>query len=282
MTERRAGVDAGRYVHRMITALTRAVSSSIADCELTHVARSPIDLARARAQHAEYLSALVSAGCRVIALPELADHPDAVFVEDAALVLDEVAILTRPGAESRRGEVEAMRTVLANFRPLRSIEAPGTLDGGDVLRLGRTLYVGVTTRTNEAGIAQLRDHLAPFGYSVVAVRVAGALHLKTAVTQVGPQTILVNPSWIDPALFAGYTAIAIDPSEPFAANAVYVNDVVIHSIAFPKTQAILRGAGIRVIGVDASELAKAEGGVTCCSLIFTAAADEAPPGVAQV
>ncbi len=268
--------SAGGYVLQMITALTRAVSSSIADCELTHVARSPIDLTRARAQHAEYLSALVSAGCRVIALPELASHPDAVFVEDAALVLDEVAILTRPGAESRRGEVEAMRTVLANFRPLRDIVAPGTLDGGDVLRLGRTLYVGVTTRTNDAGIEQLRAHVAPHGYAVIAVRVAGALHLKTAVTQVGPHTILVNPEWIDPATFAGYDAIAIDASEPFAANAVYVNDVVIHSIAFPRTQAILKAAGIRVIGVDASELAKAEGGVTCCSLLFSATADAMP------
>ena len=258
----------GGYIVDMITAITRAVSSSIARCELTHVARTPIDLARARAQHAEYEAALESVGCRVVTLPELPDSPDAVFVEDAALVLDEVAVLTRPGALSRRVEVTAMRDALLPFRPLRHIEAPGTLDGGDVLRLGRTLYVGETTRTNAAGIAQLRDLIALFGYTVTALSVAGALHLKTAVTQIGAGTILVNPSWIDPSSFAGYEAIEIDADEPFSANAVFVNGTVIHSTAFPRTQARLREAGIRVVGVDASELAKAEGGVTCCSLLF--------------
>jgi dimethylargininase len=257
-----------RYILKMITAITRAVSSSITRCELTHVERTPIDLTRARAQHAAYEAALESVGCRVVSLPELPESPDAVFVEDAALVLDEVAVLTRPGALSRRVEVESMRDALLPFRPLRHIEAPGTLDGGDVLRLGRTLYVGETTRTNAAGIAQLRDLIGPFGYSVVALTVAGALHLKTAVTQVAARTILVNPSWIDPSSFAGYDAIEIDPAEPFSANAVFVNGAVIHSTAFPRTQVLLREAGVRVVGVDASELAKAEGGVTCCSLLF--------------
>lgn len=252
----------------MIVALAREVSRSIAQCELTHVARTPIDLDTAREQHASYLTALESVGVRVVRLPELQEYPDAVFVEDTVLALDEVAVLTRPGAESRRGEVEAMAEAIAPFRPVVRLEAPATLDGGDVLRLGRTLYVGRTARTSEAGIVALRERVAPFGYGVCEVAVAGALHLKTAVTQVAPDRILVNPSWVDADAFLGYDAWPVDPSEPFAANAVLVNGAVIHSVAFPRTQELLRARGIRVVGVDASELAKAEGGVTCCSVLF--------------
>ncbi len=252
----------------MKLALTREVSRSITQCELTHVARTPIDLATARAQHHEYEQALESLGVRVVRLPELPDRPDAVFVEDAALVLDEVAVLTRPGAESRRPEVEAMAEALAPYRRAVRIAEPATLDGGDVLRLGRTLYVGLTQRTTAQGIASLRALLAPFGYKVREVQVAGALHLKTAVTQVSDEWILVNPEWVDASHFEGYDVLTVDPGEPFSANAVLVNGGVIHSTAFPRTQAMLRAHGIRVVGVDASELAKAEGGVTCCSLIF--------------
>ena len=252
----------------MITAITRAVSDSIVRCELTHVARTPIDAVRARAQHAEYEAALERLGCRVIALPELPDLPDSVFVEDSAVVLDEVAILARPGAESRRPEVDAMADALFPFRPMRRIEAPGTLDGGDVLRLGRTLYAGESSRTNAAGIAQLASLSFPFGYEVVPVHVHGALHLKTAVTQVAPRTLLLNPAWIDASVFAGYETMQVAADEPFGANAVLVNGAVIHSTAFPRTQELLSRAGIQVVGVDASELAKAEGGVTCCSLLF--------------
>lgn len=252
----------------MIVALTRPVSRSIANCELTHVARAPIDLERARQQHRAYEQALETAGCRVVRLPELADQPDAVFVEDAAIVLDEVAVLTRPGAPSRRPEVDAMSDALAPYRRTVRITDPATLDGGDVLRLGRTLYVGLTSRTSAEGVAQLRTLVTPFGYEVDVVEVAGALHLKTAVTQVGPHWILVNPAWVDADCFSGFDALVADPAEPFAANAVYVNGAVIHSTAFPRTQETLRAHGVQVIGVDASELAKAEGGVTCCSLLF--------------
>lgn len=252
----------------MLTALTREVSRSITECELTHVARTPIDLETARRQHEQYEEALEGLGVRVIRLPELPEHPDAVFVEDAALVLDEVAVLTRPGAPSRRAEVEAMAEALAPFRPIVRIEAPATLDGGDVLRLGRTLYVGLTQRTSAEGIAALRALVAPYGYEVREVQVAGALHLKTAVTQVSPDWILVNPAWVDASVFEGYDALTVDPGEPFAANAVMVSGGVIHSTAFPRTQEMLRAHGVSVIGVDASELAKAEGGVTCCSLLF--------------
>ena len=255
----------------MLVAITRAVSRTIADCELTHVARTPIDLPIARAQHEAYAVALESLGVRVIRLNELADLPDAVFVEDAAVVLDEVAVLTRPGAESRRAEVDAMEEALSAFRPTVRLEAPATLDGGDVLRLGRTIYVGRTGRTSAEGIASLRSVVEGYGYEVRAVDVAGALHLKTAVTQLTPEWILVNPAWVDPQHFEGYDALVIDPGEPFAANAVMVNGAVVHSTAFPRTQAMLRTHGVRVVGVDASELAKAEGGVTCCSLVFDVA-----------
>lgn len=260
----------------MKVALTREVSRSITECELTHVARTPIDLATARAQHREYEDALASLGVRVVRLPELPDRPDAVFVEDAALVLDEVAVLTRPGAPSRRPEVDAMADALAAYRPLVRITEPATLDGGDALRLGRTLYVGLTQRTTSAGIASLRVLLDPFGYEVVEVQVAGALHLKTAVTQVSDEWILVNPAWVEPSHFAGYDVLTVDPAEPFAANAVLVNGGVIHSTAFPRTQAMLRAHGITVVGVDASELAKAEGGVTCCSLLFDVVESASP------
>jgi dimethylargininase len=252
----------------MIVALAREVSRSIADCELTHVERTPIDLGAARAQHAAYLDALESLSVRVVRLPELPASPDAVFVEDTVLALDEVAVLTRPGATSRRSEVDEMERAIAPFRPTVRVNAPATLDGGDVLRLGRTLYVGRTARTTAAGIAVLRTLVTPYDYEVREVAVAGALHLKTAVTQVAPAVILVHHGWVDPASFDGYDVLTVDPNEPFAANAVLVNGAVIHSTAFPRTQAILRAHGIRVVGVDASELAKAEGGVTCCSVLF--------------
>jgi dimethylargininase len=252
----------------MLVAITRPVSASINDCELTHVARTPIDLAVARRQHEEYEQALDSLGVRVVRTAELPGQPDAVFVEDTAIVLDEIAVLTRPGAAARRAEVDAMAGELAPFRRTVRIEAPATLDGGDVLRLGRTLYVGRTARTSAEGIAALRALVTPFQYEVIDVDVAGALHLKTGVTQVSPDWILVNPAWVDPRDFYGYDALTVDPDEPFAANAVLANGALVHSTAFPRTQAMLRAHGLRVVGVDASELAKAEGGVTCCSLLF--------------
>ena len=197
----------------MWTAITRDVSPSLGGCELSFVPRTEIDVARAAAQHEDYRRALESLGCRVITLPAEADLPDAVFVEDVALVFDEVAVMTRPGAESRRAEGDSVAAVLAAFRPLLSIEAPGTLDGGDVLRIGRNVYVGEAARSNAEGIAQLRGILAQFRYSVQAVPTRDCLHLKSAVTQVAEDTLLVNPAWVDAAVFADYRLIEIDPAE---------------------------------------------------------------------
>ena len=248
-------------------ALTRAVPASIAACELTHLARAPIDLALARAQHAAYERALTQAGCELLRLPELPEHPDSVFVEDVAVVLDEVAIMTRPGALSRRGESDSAAEALRAHRPLLELKAPAPLDGGDVLVLDRTLFVGLSRRTNAAAVTQLRALVAPHAYQVEGVQVEGALHLKTAVTRVAERALLLSPRWVDARHFQSWESIEIDASEPFAANALWLGSVLIHAAAFPRTAEGLRARGITVTSVDASELAKAEGGVTCCSLL---------------
>lgn len=251
-----------------LTALTRAVSSSLTDCVLTHVPRTPIDLERARRQHDEYEQALVRLGCRIHRLDEEPALPDAVFVEDVAVVLDELAIMTHPGAITRRLEVESVAAVLQDYRPLTRLSGPGTLDGGDVLRIGRTLYVGLGGRTSAAGASQLADAVRAFGYEVRTVEVRGALHLKTAVTAVGDEILLMNPAWLDAGAFAGFDRIDVAPGEPFAANALRVGDRVVYSSAFPRTRDRLSRRGVELLEIDVSELAKAEGGVTCCSLLF--------------
>jgi dimethylargininase len=252
----------------MLVALTREISSAMASCELTHLARVPIDVERARAQHREYEQALAAAGCRVERLPAGPDMPDAVFVEDIAIVFDELAIVTNPGAESRRVEVPAMKGALEPHRPLHVIVPPGTMDGGDVLVVGRRVYVGLSTRTNAVGVAQLHQALAPHGYTVCAITVRGCLHLKSAVTAVGDDLLLVNPEWIDKNTLEGFRFVEIDPSEPMAANALRVGGEVIYPSAFPRTAERLERHGLRVRSVEASEVAKAEGAVTCCSVIF--------------
>lgn len=250
-----------------VVALTRPVPDSLAACELTHLARVPIDIERARVQHAGYERALEAAGCEVRRLPPLHEAPDSVFVEDAAVVLDEVALIARPGAPSRRGETEAVATVLSGYRRLAWITAPATLDGGDVLRLGRALYVGVGGRTNEAGFAQLAGVVKPLGYDVRAVPPGACLHLKSAATEPAPGLVLVNPAWVETVTFNGTRAIEVDPDEPFAANVLRLGDTVLSAAASRRTHARLEAAGLRVQPLDVSELAKAEGGVTCCSLI---------------
>jgi dimethylargininase len=251
-------------------AITRAVSRALERCELTHLERRAIDVELARTQHAAYERALREVGCEVRQLAEQPALADSVFVEDTAVVLDEVAVLTRPGAESRRGEVESMGEALAPLRELRRIEAPGTLDGGDVLRLDRVIHVGASARSNAEGIGQLRQLVAPFGYRVEAVSMRGCLHLKSAVTRVAPDLLLVNPDWVDARHFAGYRTLAVDRAEPFAANAILVGGTVLYSASFPATAERLRRAGIEVRLVDMSETEKAEGAMTCCSVILEA------------
>jgi len=257
----------------MMIAITREVSDSIANCQLSFVGRTPIDVALAERQHHAYQKALLALGCRVESLPAQHDLPDAVFVEDVALVFDEIAIRTRPGAPSRRPEVASVAQVLERYRPLYAIEPPGTIDGGDVLRIGRTIYVGQSARTNASGTDQLRELVSEAalpgrGYTVIPVTTRGCLHLKSAVTQVADDTVLINPDWVDTAVFANFRQIEVDPDEEHGANAVRVGDHLIYPTSFPRTLKRLMDAGIPVTAVDVSELQKAEGAVTCCSLLF--------------
>lgn len=252
----------------MLIAITREVSPRIAECELTHLAREPIDLKRAWAQHRQYETLLEELGCKLVRLPAEPELPDSVFVEDAAIVLDELAVITCPGAESRRAETASVANVLKPYRKLFYIQSPGTLDGGDVLRIGKLLYVGLSERSNREGIEQLQGVLLPFGYVVNGVKLHDCLHLKSAVTQVAENTLLINRAWTDAAMFHDFQLIDVAPSESFAANALLLGNTVIYPEAFPKTSKRLDVQGIKVRTVDASELAKAEGGVTCCSLVF--------------
>jgi dimethylargininase len=237
-------------------------------CELTHLPRVSIDVEAARRQHRTYEDALMAAGCAVDRLPSGPDMPDAVFVEDIAVAFDELAVITRPGAESRRVETDAVAQALRRHRKLHTIEAPATLDGGDVLVVGRRVYVGRSRRTNGEAVAQLRGILAPFGYTICEVVVSACLHLKSAVTAIDDHVLLVNPDWVRKAAFAAVDFVDIAPSEPMAANALRVGNVVLYPTAFPRTAERLSQRGFALSSVDASELAKAEGAVTCCSVIL--------------
>jgi len=249
-------------------AITRPVSPRIGECELTHQPRSPIDHGRAGEQHDAYEQCLARLGCTLERLPLEPDLPDSVFVEDAAIVLDEIAILTRPGAESRRPETASVAAALALHRNLVFIEEPGTIDGGDVLVFGRTIFVGLSSRTNESGLEQLRNLTRAHSYTVTPIPVRNCLHLKSAVTQIGPDQLLANPALVDLSLFGSADSVAVDPAEPAGANALAIGKEIIYPEAFPRTAERLIAAGHSLHLIDMSELAKAEGAVTCCSLIL--------------
>ena len=254
----------------MFMAITRAVSESLGRCELTHLERLPIDVARAGAQHAAYEEALRGLGAQVVRARVEPEMPDAVFVEDTAMVVDEGAVMLRPGAESRRGETAGVAEVLGKYRKLVWMVEEGTVDGGDVLRVGKKVYVGRTTRTNAAGIERLREVLGRWGYEVVGVEVRGCLHLKSAATQVGAGLLLINPTWVAKASFEGMEFVEVDAGEAYGANVLWVGGGVIYPEHFPRTRARLEKRGIHVIPVPCDELAKAEGAVTCCSILFEA------------
>jgi dimethylargininase len=255
----------------MLTAITRAVSPAIVNCELSFIDRQPIDLAAAQKQHHSYEKLLDKLGARVISLPAEPDLPDSMFVEDPAIVLDELAVILPLGTETRRREAPSLAQALARFRKLEYVSLPGTLEGGDVLHIGRKLFVGLTRRSNAEGIRQLAAILAPHGYEVIAVPVTGCLHLKSAVTHLGVNTLLANCGWFDVTPLAGYDWIDVDPSEPHAANALSFGATVIFPASFPRTRARIEARGFSVTSIDISELQKAESGLTCSSLIFEAA-----------
>ncbi|HMU93071.1 MAG TPA: arginine deiminase family protein [Anaerolineales bacterium] len=251
----------------MPIAITRKISPRFNECEVTHIERTPIDLNVARAQHQEYVHALAALGCQVIELPEEPDLPDSVFVEDTAFILPEVAVITRPGADSRKPETESIIRALSSYRPLVHVTEPGTVDGGDVLVLGKNIYIGNSTRSNADAVRQIQQLLDHYGYTVTAVDMHDCLHLKTALTKVDDKTLLINPNWVDTSHFKGFDWIEVDSAEPFAANCLPVGDGIIFPTAFPKTSKKLEARGYKIQAVNVAELAKAEGAVTCCSLI---------------
>ena len=249
-------------------ALVREVSPCLADCELSFLPRVPIDAERAFQQHSAYVAELAALGLGIEWLAPLATHADGVFVEDTAVVLPEVAVVTRPGVRSRREEVTTAAEALAAHRRLERICEPGTLEGGDVVHIGRTLYVGASGRSNAAGIQQLARALEPFGYRVRAVEMRDCLHLKSAATFIPPDILLANPVWVDPRSFGTGRVIEVAPGEEFAANTLTLAGVSLLSAAFPETEARLQAAGVATRPLDVSELQKAEAALTCMSLIL--------------
>jgi dimethylargininase len=252
-------------------AIVRAPSSRLNECELTYIDRDPINIVAASAQHAAYCKILEACGAQVECLPASDDSPDSVFVEDTALVLDEIAVLCMPGAKSRRGEIDLIREVLSKHRPIFEIALPATIDGGDVLRVGRQLYVGRSTRTNLAAVQALREAVEPYGYKVMPVDISGSLHLKTACTALDDDTMLANPPWVNSGQFHAKRVLFVADDESWAANTLRVGETVLMNSQCPHTMALVSAAGYRVRAVDISEFLKAEAGLTCMSLVFSLA-----------
>ena len=252
----------------MPVAITRGVSPRFNDCEITHIERTAINLDTARAQHQNYVNALKSLGYDVLELPAEADLPDSVFVEDTAFILPEVAVITRPGADSRKLETTSIAQILSPYTKIVYIREPATIDGGDVLVLGKKIFIGLSTRSNNDAVDQLNELLKEYGYEATGVQLHGCLHLKSAVTRVDDKTLLINKNWVDTEPFNDYSLIDVDPSEPYAANCLPVGNGIIYPTSFPKTRAKLEARGYKIVNVDVDELAKAEGAVTCCSLIL--------------
>ena len=249
-------------------ALVRPPSPALSRCALTFLDRQPIDFERSVAQHAAYVDALRQSGLEVLALAPDPDLPDACFVEDTAIVVDECAVITRPGIDSRRPETDSILAAVAEIRPVVRIVDPGTLEGGDILRVGRTIFAGQTPRTNAEGTRQLASALAPHGYDVVPVQPTGCLHLKSAVTYIGDETVLVNPEWIDVDLFSRWQCVPVASEEAFGANAVLAGGIVHLAASAPRTRRKLDALGFRTAAIDTSEFEKAEAALTCLSLLF--------------
>ena len=260
-------VRAARYTCVMPRAFARTVSSTLANGERTHIERVPIDITRARVQHDRYISALRSLGVDVEVLPEIEGCPDAVFVEDVALALDGLIVITRPGAPARRAEAAHFTRVLAARFRLAFINAPGTMDGGDVIVIGKRIITGLTGRTNMEGVKQLAAIADPLGYTVEVAPVDAALHLKTACTFVNEDVAITNPEWVDETALGARRVLHVPAHEPFGANVLRVGERVIVSEAYPDTRVLLEQAGFHTLGVNVSELHKAEAGVTCMSVI---------------
>ncbi|MBS0260877.1 MAG: dimethylargininase [Planctomycetes bacterium] len=253
----------------MTIALTRWPSPRMTECQLTYLDRAPLDLERVVTEHAGYCQALAECGARVTTLAGAAEFPDCTFIEDTAVVLDELALICRLGTASRQGEEVEIARRLETYRRLIRLTSPATLEGGDVLRVDRTLFVGLSSRTNAAGIEQLAEATRPFGYTVRAVPVTGCLHFKTACTALPDGRLLVNPEWIDTTALRGCSFVSVPESEPWGANLVCLHGQVIAAAEHEQTIALLGYCGVDVHPVKLGEFARAEGGATCLSLLFT-------------
>ncbi|MDX6692590.1 MAG: dimethylargininase [Blastocatellia bacterium] len=252
----------------MLRAITRAVSRQLARCELTFKEREGIDYERAARQQEAYCRLLERCGVAVFNLEASDALPDCCFVADTAVVLDELAVIANMGASSRRRETAAAEKILSNYRQVARIEPPATLDGGDVVRLGKQLFVGRSARTNEEGIAALARLTREFGYSVTPVCVTGSLHLTTACSALDEETVLLNPCWIDDAPFAGLRVLCGPEQEPWAASTLRVGQTICVEAEAPRTRQLVEQVCPRVEALDISEFRKAEGSLSCLSLLF--------------
>lgn len=252
----------------MLTAITRGVSPRIGECLLTHMQRAPIDPAKAAAEQQAYEQALRALGADVISLEADDTLPDCAFAEDTALVLDEVAILARMRHPSREAELEPIAEALAPHREIVRLGEPAHLEGGDTFRIGRSIYVGVSTRTNAAGVEAVRTIAGRFGYVVKPVPVTGCLHLSTGASHIGEGVVLANPDWVDVSAFDERQVVSVAPEEPWAANAMVIDETVLTPEGFPRTRERLERLGRQVRALDITELQKAEAGLTCLSLRF--------------
>ena len=254
----------------MQVALTRKPSPLLEQGERTHVGRDAIDFSLALRQHDAYRAALASCGLDVHRLDDADAFADGVFIEDTAIVLPELAVMTRPGAASRREEVRGVAAALAEYRRVVAIEAPGTLDGGDVVVVGKRILVGRSERTTAHGIASLQALTFAAGYVVSSVGMHGCLHLKSGCTALPDGRLLVNPKWIDVADISDFDRLTIPEEEPWAGDVAIASGRVVSAAAHDRTNSLLAREGYAVVPVDVAEFAKAEGGVTCMSLIFDA------------
>lgn len=251
-----------------LIAITHVPSPNLEGGERTYVGHEAIDARLALRQHEQYRDALRACGCEVLTLDVNSEHPDCVFVEDTAIVLDEVAVMMSMGALSRRPEPAGIEPTLRQFREIVRVSLPGTIDGGDVVRSGRAIYVGASPRTNAAGINSLRDVVRPYGYTVTAIPVLECLHLKTACSALPDGRFLVNADWIDASPLPKGSTLQVPANEPWSGDVLVIDSMIISSDAFPETAQLLGEQGFGVVPVSVSEFAKAEGGVTCLSLVF--------------
>ncbi|MBW1676936.1 MAG: dimethylargininase, partial [Deltaproteobacteria bacterium] len=249
-------------------ALTHVVSPNIDKCELNFLDRSPIDYNEAVRQHEQYCALLRDCGLQVVELSVNRSYPDSTFIEDTAVVADELAVMANMGVESRRGEVRNVESVLASYRDIRHIQLPATLEGGDVLCIEKRVFVGISPRTNVAGFESIKEILKPFGYQVIPVAVNDCLHLKSACIAADDRTLLVNPRWLDLQPLRDFRIIPVPEDEPAAVNALRINNTICMHSGFPKTAELLVKLGFSLKTIDISELLKAEAGMTCSTIIF--------------